>query len=415
MTGIVKTDQIQGAGSSTVTIPSGTALNVTTVSGTPTFSGASTFSGDVTLPSINGGQIGGRRNVFINGAMQVFQRSTSESSLGGSTGYFTADRIRFKPNSTAGRFTSTKDSSAPNGFANSLKLDCTTADTSIGAGEYFFLSQKIEGQDLQHFAKGTSDAKPFTVSFYVKGNASATYTCELFDEDNTRQISKTFSVTTNWTRVELLFPADTTGAFDNDTSSSMTFAIWLHAGTNYTSGTLNSSSWASATTANRVSSSNTSFFDSTDRTFFLTGLQLETSSIVTPFEHKTFAEELTLCRRYYQRYGYPFTAFRNSTTYTWVDATIWFLCLPFDADDCVGSHALPVEMRAIPTASMTDAYIRLQNNGQNYNSGNTLQVNGSSTSHASLHIDTSAGLNATNVIAFTFNNANGYYDLSAEL
>ena len=59
MTGIVKTDQIQGAGSSTVTIPSGTALNVTNVSGTPTFSGASTFSGDVTLPSINGGQIGG--------------------------------------------------------------------------------------------------------------------------------------------------------------------------------------------------------------------------------------------------------------------------------------------------------------------------------------------------------------------
>ena len=259
-----------------------------------------TTTGTVNTPSINGGQIGGRRNVFINGAMQVFQRSTSASSLGGSAGYFTADRIRFKPNSTAGRFTSTKDSSAPNGFANSLKLDCTTADTSIGAGEYFFLSQKIEGQDLQHFAKGTSDAKPFTVSFYVKGNASATYTCELFDEDNTRQISKTFSVTTNWTRVELLFPSDTTGAFDNDNASSMTFAIWLHAGTNYTSGTLNSSSWASATTANRVSSSNTSFFDSTDRTFFLTGLQLETSSIVTPFEHRSFAEELALCQRYFE-------------------------------------------------------------------------------------------------------------------
>ena len=297
MTGIVKTDQIQGSGSSTVTIPSGTALNVTTVSGTPT------FSGDVTLPSINGGQIGGRRNIIINGAMQVFQRSTSASSLGGSAGYFTADRIRFKPNSTAGRFTSTKDSSAPNGFANSLKLDCTTADTSIGAGEYFFLSQKIEGRDLQHFAKGTSDAKPFTVSFYVKGNASATYTCELFDEDNTRQISKTFSVTTNWTRVELLFPADTTGAFDNDNASSMTFAIWLHAGTNYTSGTLNSSSWASATTANRVSSSNTSFFDSTDRTFFLTGLQLETSSIVTPFEHRSYGDELYLCQRYFEVSG----------------------------------------------------------------------------------------------------------------
>ena len=75
MTGIVKTDQIQGAGSSTVTIPSGTALNVTTVSGTPA------FSGDVTLPSINGGQIGGRRNMVINGAMQVAQRGTSQASI----------------------------------------------------------------------------------------------------------------------------------------------------------------------------------------------------------------------------------------------------------------------------------------------------------------------------------------------
>ena len=263
-------------------------------------------------------QIGGRRNVFYNGGMQIFQRSTGVVNIGDSAGYFTADRIRFKPNSTAGRLSSTQDSSAPNGFSNSLKLDCTTADTSIAAGEYFFISQKLEGQDLQQFAKGTSDAKPFTVSFYVKGNASATYTCELFDEDNTRQISKTFSVTTDWTRVELLFPADTTGAFDDDNASSMTFAIWLHAGSNYTSGTLNSSSWASSTTANRVSSSNTSFFDSTDRTFFLTGLQLETTASVTPFEHRSFGEELLLCQRYFQDYTESYLQIRgygyNSTS-----------------------------------------------------------------------------------------------------
>ena len=89
MTGIIKTDQLQGAGSSTVTIPSGTTLNVTTVSGTPTFSGASTFSGDVTLPSINGGQIGGRRNIIINGAFQIAQRGTSHTGVGnGDNGYY---------------------------------------------------------------------------------------------------------------------------------------------------------------------------------------------------------------------------------------------------------------------------------------------------------------------------------------
>ena len=292
----------------------------------------------VTENKLNIGQIGGRRNVIINGAMQIFERDTSQGGIGASAGYFTADRIRFKPNSTAGRLTSTQDSSGPSGFGNSLKLACTTADTSIAAGEYFFISQKIEGFELQRFAKGTSDAKPFTVSFYVKGNASATYTCELFDEDNTRQISKTFSVTTSWTRVELLFPADTTGAFDDDNASSMTLAIWLHAGSNYTSGTLNSSSWASATTANRVSSSNTSFFDSTDRTFFITGIQLETSATATPFEHRTIAEELALCRRYYYK---PSLALRIVSTLLRPDNKRVFQVM------------FPVDMRAAPTADVT--------------------------------------------------------------
>ena len=283
-------------------------------------------------------QLGGRRNVIINGAMQLFQRDTSQGGIGASAGYFSADRIRFKPNSTSGRLTSSQDSSAPSGFGNSMKLACTTADTSIAAGEYFFISQKIEGQDLQQFAKGTSDAKPFTVSFYVKGNASATYTCELFDEDNTRQISKTFSVTTNWTRVELLFPADTTGAFDDDNASSMTFAIWLHAGSNYTSGTLNSSSWASSTTANRVSSSNTSFFDSTDRTFFITGIQLETSAAVTPFEHRSLGEELRLCQRYYELlYASLSTTYGSTGTYSQRQ-----------------SHQMKVTKRALPTITDTD-------------------------------------------------------------
>ena len=145
-------------------------------------------------------QIGGRRNVIINGAMNVAQRGTSSTGLGTADGYFTVDRFSIDMGgTTAGRFTMSQDSSAPSGFANSLKFDCTTADTSIAADEKLILVQAIEGQNLQAFAKGTSDAKPFAVSFYVKGNASATYVCELYDNDNTRQVSKTFNVTTDWT------------------------------------------------------------------------------------------------------------------------------------------------------------------------------------------------------------------------
>ena len=275
------------------------------------------------IGNINAGGGGANKNVIINGAMNIAQRGTSSTGLGASSGYFVCDRWRFSKggDASAGRFTMTQDSSAPEGFANSMKLACTTTDTSIAADEFLFIGQRIEGQNMQTFAKGTSSAKPFAVSFYVKGNASATYVCELADQDNGRQISKTFNVTTDWTRVELNFPADTTGALDDDNAKSFELFFILHAGSNYTSGTVNSSSWASSTDANRVGSGTTSFFDSTDRTFFLTGVQLEVGQNPTEFEHKSFAEELALCQRYYTRYtgdgtnfGPSFQGTYNSTT-----------------------------------------------------------------------------------------------------
>ena len=262
------------------------------------------------IGNINAGGGGVNRNVIINGAMNVAQRGTSSTGAGGSDGYLTLDRWKTAFNS-AGRLTMTQDSSAPSGFANSLKLACTTADTSVAAGEYFFLQQNIEGQNLQGFAKGTSDAKPFAVSFWVKGNASATYVAELYDNDNTRQISKTFNVTTDWTRIELTYPADTTGALDDDNAKSLNLAIWLHAGTTYTSGTLNSSAWASNTNANRAAGIS-SFYDSTSRTFFITGVQLEVGQNPTEFEHEPFEKTLDKCQRYFYRWnsdvGYSFFA-----------------------------------------------------------------------------------------------------------
>ena len=251
------------------------------------------------IGNINAGGGGVNRNVIINGAMNVAQRGTSFTSVGASATQYTLDRFMWQTGNSAGRLTATQDSSAPEGFANSLKFACTTADTSIAAGEYGIIQQPIEGQNLQHFAKGTSNAKPYAVSFYVKGNASATYVCELWDNDTSgnRQISKTFNVTTDWTRVELSFPADTTGALDDDNNSSFLFNIWLHGGSTYTGGTLNSSAWASLTSANRAAGIS-SFFDSTDRTFFLTGVQLEVGQNPTEFEHEPFERTVDKCSRY---------------------------------------------------------------------------------------------------------------------
>ena len=275
------------------------------------------------------------RNLVINGAMQVAQRGTSSTGLGASAGYFTLDRYRATFSSTAGRLTMSQVADVHDGFANAMKLECTTADTSIGSSEYFILQHKFEGQDLQQLKKGSSDAEEFTVSFYVKGNANATYVVEMYDLDNNRQVGKTFSVTTSWTRVVLTFPADTTGALDDDNAASLQLGIWLHAGSNYTSGTL-ATSWVSNVSAQRAGGI-TSFFDSTDRTFFLTGLQMEVGSVATDFEHRSFAQELALCQRYYQTIGVGFiTACRGASS-----------------SQLLYSYTPPVNMRASPTISTT--------------------------------------------------------------
>ena len=300
------------------------------------------------IGNINMGGGGVNRNVLINGDFRVKQRAatgTQSTGLGNSDGYHLHDRWYLDTGaSTDGRLTMSHDSSAPSGFANSMKLACTTADTSIASGEQLLIQQRIEGQNLQSFAKGTSDAKPFAVSFYVKGNASATYVCELHDKDNDRQCSKTFNVTTDWTRIELTFPADTTGAFDNDTSASLHLNIALHAGATYTSGTLNSSAFATTNNNNRYVGIS-SFFDSTARTFFITGVQLEVGQNPTEFEHEPIDKTLQKCDRYYQQ--------SNGNNYT--------VFLVGGIDDVGGSaylsRRLRVPMRAIPTFSFSNCYL----------------------------------------------------------
>ena len=297
-----------------------------------------------TLDNLNNGGGGTNKNVIINGNMSIAQRETSASGQGADgTSYQTVDRFQFTASGTAGRFTMSQDSSAPSGFSKSLKFDCTTADTSIASGELLMLSQLIEGQNVQHFAKGTSDAKPFAVSFYVKGNASATYVAELYDGDNNRCVSKTFSVTTDWTRIELSMGADTTGAFDNDNAVSLYFNIWLHGGSNYTGGTLNTS-WNAVTQANRAVGIS-SFFDSTDRTFFITGVQVEAGENATDFEHEPIERTLAKCQRYYLTMNHP----ERTTT-----RNLWMYAID-QSNTAAGyrrsTYTFPVAMRAVPTVT----------------------------------------------------------------
>ena len=302
-------------------------------------------------------QPSGRKNLVTNGAMQVAQRSVSETGLGAAAGYFTLDRWKIDTANSAGRFTMTQTADGPSGFANCLKLDCTTADTSLAASEHLIISQRFEGQDLQQIKKGTSDAELITISFYVKASAAFTFGVELYDADNARQITKLYTTTTGWVRHELTFPADTTGAFTDDNLESLQLGFWLHAGSTFASGTLNTAAWASNTNANRAAGID-SFYSSTDNNFFLTGVQMEIGSQATPFEHRSFGEELALCQRYYQKW----------LSNTAADSVHSGGCISDTA--FIGDYFLRTTMRTEPTLVSSGTFkVRLGGNDRALTSG----------------------------------------------
>ena len=263
------------------------------------------------------------RNMVINGAMNVSQRATSVTGLGATAGYFTCDRWKTNFNASAGRLTMTQTADGPNGIsANCLKLDCTTADTSIAAGEYLFISQYFEGQNLQRIGKGVTGAKQTTLSFYVKANAAFTFGAELVDADNSRSITKLFATTTGWVRHELTFPADVddgSSPYDDDNAVSLELNFWLHAGSNFTSGTLNTAAFANRVNTTRAAGID-SFFSSTDNNFFITGVQMEVGPVATEFEQEEISTTLQKCQRYFQTvlkaYGVVHSCNTSANAYT---------------------------------------------------------------------------------------------------
>ena len=269
---------------------------------------AITTAADGTCTAKITGMTGGggltHRNKIINGAMTVSQYNGTSVVTGVNSNGYRIDRWTHQCASINSAFSVSQSTDSPDGFGNSYKIDVTTADTSLSAAHAHFFRQKIEGQNLQDFAKGTSSAKQFALSFYVKTNKTGVYTVEMYDIDNNRAISKTFTVAdSNWNRYTIIFPADTTGAFDNDNGNSLVVQFFLSAGSNYTNnGTFNNSAWGSVSGKSRVSSSNVNFADSTSNNWYLTGVQLEVGDTATTFEHRSFGEELNRCQRYYQQF-----------------------------------------------------------------------------------------------------------------
>jgi hypothetical protein len=239
------------------------------------------------------------KNLIINGDMSLAQRGTQ---TGVTTNTYGSPDRWLTALTTLGTWTISQDTDVPTGqgFANSLKLDCTTADASPAAGDRIFLTQRLEGQMLQSLKKGTSNAESTTVSFWVKSNVTGTYILELFDNDNTRQVSKTYTISSasTWEKKTITFDGDTTGTLDDDNNASLYVQWWLGAGTNWTSGTA-SGSWATNTNANRAAGLTANIGSDTANEWFITGVQLEADTSASDFEFLPYDVNLQRCQRYY--------------------------------------------------------------------------------------------------------------------
>ena len=301
------------------------------------------------------------RNLIINGAMRVAQRGTSFTGL--TATQYCLDRMRFSV-SNLGTWTVTQDSDAPAGFGYSMKIDCTTADASPASTDTLFLYHALEGQNLQALAKGTADAKPVTLSFWVKSSKTGASQVNMRDTDNTRVIGSSYSISSanTWEYKTVTFSGDATGSFDNDNSKSLQLEWWLDAGTNYTSGSI-PTSWQAVSNGD-LCVDNLSLGDSTSNTWQITGVQLEVGDTATPFEHpRSFGDELARCQRYFYRIdngGVGNTAL--------CAASVW------DAGSIYGAHLHKVEMRASPTASSGGEFTILTG-GQQQSFTNQLNFN----------------------------------------
>jgi len=298
----------------------------------------------------------GSKNIIINGDMSIAQRGTTATGLGnGDTGYHTVDRFEFfEGGSTTGEFTQSQSTDVPSGqgFGYSLKMDCTTADASLGASDEIQFRQKFEGQNLQYLKKGTANAESLTLSFWVKSNKTGTYICELYEFDNTRQISKSYTIDSadTWEKKTITFAGDTSGTtLDNNNAVSLQCTFWLGAGSNFTSGTL-SDTWSSVTSANRAVGQ-VNLADNTANEWYITGVQLEAGTTASDFEFLPHDVNLQRCYRYCYRIN-------GNATDEQLTSTGGFI---FSTTISSINYTFHPPLRAVPTVSESNSLEQVTN------------------------------------------------------
>ena len=307
----------------------------------PSVAGSNTLTLPATTQTLATQNALGVRNLIINGDMRIAQRGTSVAGIT-SSGYFTVDRFGTLQTGL-GTWTHSQDTDVPSGqgFSNSLKLDCTTADATLDAGDRLFLRQGIEAQNLQHLKFGTASAESITLSFWVKTNKTGTYSLAFINADPVRSYVTTYTVSSadTWEKKTITIDGDTSGSINNDNGVGMWIYWNFGAGSTWGGGTVNNA-WETTVNANLGAGTTVNLADSTSNYINITGVQLEVGDTATPFEHRPYDMELARCQRYFENLQLVYPGMQGA-----------------NYGSSSGSFiAFKVEKRAVP--SITDATIR---------------------------------------------------------
>ena len=350
------TGNVTGSGANLTNIPAGQltgalpALDGSALTGvglgpTDSYNTSGIITATTFVPTV--GQLS-HRNIIINGAMNVAQRGTSSTLVG----YQTVDRIATTSSGLdesptyAQADVSSGTTPYTLGFRKAFKVTNGNQTSGAGAADRIRIYYGIEAQDLaQSGWNYTSSSSYVTASFWVKSSVAQNFYGYFRMEDGTQQsfAYETGALSANtWKKVIIRIPGNSNITINNDNGVGAYFFFVPFQGTDFTASSVSLNTWAAYASATRTPDATSTWFTTNDATFEITGFQLEVGSVATPFEHRSYGEELLRCQRYFQIFGgdVAFSQFGNGV---WKSNT---------AANC--NLQLMTTMRAAPTMTVAN-------------------------------------------------------------
>ena len=262
---------------------------------------------NINTTSINNGQTSGRKNLIINGAMNIAQRGTTTSQA---TGFlidrFNVENGQVDENSTVTQADVTSGTTPYTlGFRKALKITNGNQTGGAGASDYIQIMHRVEAQNMATSGWNyTSSSSFITLSFYVKSSVAQVFSGSLRSHDGTSYSYKfdTPSISADtWTKVTKIIPGNSNLTFDNDNGAGLSIYLYPYIGTTYTTANSDTETWVTGTSGNYANNMTSTWYTTNDATFEVTGLQLEVGSVATDFEHLSYADELRRCQRYFYK------------------------------------------------------------------------------------------------------------------